>query len=234
MSAGCSLDDAFPDTAEKVPKKKRSATKGPALAFLKGVDSDPDRPFVNEIPKESIPKPFAKEGFQNKAKDDPTVDIIGQGPTMDSYGHTVSSYFGKSETDESLSDFSPAVQDKTGYILNSEFPAKLPAPGLELASAAAAAAASANTNNAWKPINPRRAGIETAFFNEKEQGQDNSTETSDLREEHVALRRQIDMLFARLEHMEHRRGEFSHSELGLFILTGLFIMFGLDSVRRFR
>jgi hypothetical protein len=157
---------------------------------------------------------------------------------MDSYGHTVSSYFGKSETDESLSDFSPAVQDKTGYILNSEFPAKLPAPGLELGgltgSGSAAAAASANTNNAWKPINPRRGGIETAFFNQQEQRENNSTETSDLREEHIALRRQIDMLFARLEHMEHKRGEFSHSELGLFILTGLFIMFGLDSVRRFR
>jgi hypothetical protein len=229
MSAGCSLDDAFPDAVEKLPKKKRSS-KGPALAFLKGVGSDPDRPFVsNGVPVEStLP---VKEGFRS---DDPTVDIIGKAPT-DSYGHSISSYFGKSETDESLSNFSPAVQDTTGYILNAEFPAKQSiAPGLDKA-AGSSLPLSANTNNAWKPMTSGQGGVQTAFFKESLPNTESSDlECADLRKEHALLRRQIDMLFARLEHMEHRRGEFSHSELGLFILTGLFIMFGLDSIRRFR
>jgi hypothetical protein len=235
MSAGCSLDDAFPGAipdAMKGGKKKRSATKGPALAFLKGIDSDPDRPFVsNGVPIETT-KPFGnKEGFSNK--DDPTVDIIGKGDgqTKDSYGHSISSYFGKSETDESHSQFSPSVQDKTGYILHSVFPAKLSvAPGLDTA-AGSSLPLSANANNAWKPMSS--SGQETAFFKEKETQRDRY-DSDDLREEHALLRRQIDTLFARLESMEHRRGEFSHSELGLFILTGLFVMFGLDRVRRFR
>ena len=238
MSAGCSLDDAFPDgVIPRIPKKKRSPTKGPALAFLKGIDSDPDRPFVtNGVPEEgkSFPKP---EGFANK--DDPTVDIIGQGssqnPVKDSYGHAVSSYFGKSETDESLSNFSPEVQDKTGYMLHSVFPAKLSvAPGLDMA-AGASLPLSANTNNAWKPMTSG-GGVGTAFYKENEhpvQHQEIEGD-SDLRREHALLRRQIDTLFARLESMEHRRGEFSHSELSLFILSGLFLMFGLDSIRRFR
>jgi hypothetical protein len=246
MSAGCSLDDAFPAFPDgvKSPKKKRS-TKGPALAFLKGVDSDPDRPFVATIPKESQNFPN-KEGFA--MKDDPTVDIIGvpgvQAPAagVDSYGHTVSSYFGKSETDESLSNFSPSVNDKTGYTLHSSFPAKLSvAPGLDTA-AGSSLPLSANANNAWKPLTT--AGQETAFFKEKTapfdfglglgQNQDQDPQPNDLRQDHAMLRRQIDTLFARLESMEHRRSEFSHSELGLFILTGLFIMFGLDTVRRLR
>jgi len=243
MSAGCSLDDAFPDgEIPRIPKKKRSPTKGPALAFLKGVDSDPDRPFVtNGIPEEGKAFPN-KEGFANK--DDPTVDIIGQGKGKaqaqsqgtDSYGHAVSSYFGKSETDESLSNFSPEIQDKTGYILNSVFPAKLSvAPGLDKA-AGASLPLSANTNDAWKPMTSGRGGVETAFYKEKEHDiySQDVPDDSDLRREHALLRKQIDTLFARLESMEHRRSEFSHSELSLFILTGLFIMFGLDSVRRLR
>lgn len=247
MSAGCSLDDAFPDGGiPRIPKKKRSPTKGPALAFLKGIDSDPDRPFVtNGVPEEGKAFPKA-EGFANK--DDPTVDIIGQpqsqgkpqSPVKDSYGHAVSSYFGKSETDETLSNFSPELQDKTGYILNSVFPAKLSvAPGLDMA-AGASLPLSANTNDAWKPMTSGgRGGVQTAFYKEKEHVETHDMShsidgDSDLRREHALLRRQIDTLFARLESMEHRRGEFSHSELSLFILSGLFLMFGLDSIRRFR
>jgi hypothetical protein len=227
MSAGCSLDDAFPAFPDGVkhPKKKRS-TKGPALAFLKGVDSDPDRPFVsNGVPNER-PAFAVKEGFA--MKDDPTVDIIGNEKQVDSYGHTVSSYFGKSETDEHLSNFSPSVDDKTGYTLHSVFPAKLSiAPGLDTA-AGSSLPLSANANNAWKPMTS--AGQETAFFKENE----NDPAPNASHEEYAMLRRQIDTLFSRLENMEHRRSEFSHSELGLFILTGLFIMFGLDTARRFR
>ena len=245
MSAGCSLDDAFPDAVPRLQnQKKKRSTKGPALAFLKGVDSDPDRPFVGKVPEEV--KPFANkeglrtaktEGFENQ--DDPTVDIIGQGPVKDSYNHAVSSYFGKSETDESLSNFSPAVEDKTGYILNPVFPAKVPAS----ASASASLDASANANDTWKPMTSGRSGIQTAYFGHSDASNaapsprphaETVKLSGDVDETMVLLRRQIDTLFARLESMEHRRSEFSHSELGLFIVTGLFIMFGLDTVRRFR
>jgi hypothetical protein len=148
MSAGCSLDDAFPDAVPRLPsQKKKRSTKGPALAFLKGVDSDPDRPFVGKVPEEA--KFANKEGFSNQ--DDPTVDIIGKGPVKDSYNHEVSSYFGKSETDEGLSNFSPAVEDKTGYILNPVFPAKVTTQ-LDL---------SANANDTWKPMTSGRSGIQT-------------------------------------------------------------------------
>lgn len=235
MSAGCSLDDAFPDAVPRLPSQKKKKTKGPALAFLKGLDSDPDRPFVGGVPAEREP---VKEGF---TQDDPTVDIIGQAAQgqKDSYGHMVSSYFGKSETDETHSNFSPAVEDKTGYILNPVFPAKAPAS----ASASAPAAIlplSANTNDTWKPMTSGLSGIQTAYFGPsttpsyQPSGDERQTLSSDVDETMTLLRRQIDTLFARLESMEHRRSEFSHSELGMFILTGLFIMFGLDTVRRFR
>jgi len=233
MSAGCSLDDAFPDAVPRLPsQKKKPSTKGPALAFLKGVDSDPDRPFVGKVPGEGLP---TQEGFTNQ--DDPTVDIIGQSPQVkDSYNHAVSSYFGKSETDEAMSNFSPVIEDKTGYILNPVFPAKAPA------TAPSTLDLSANANDTWKPMTSGRSGIQTAYFGPPDASTSNmvlpraETEklSGDVDETMLLLRRQIDTLFARLESMEHRRGEFSHSELGLFILTGLFVMFGLDRVRRFR
>lgn len=240
MSTGCSLDDAFPDGIEKPPKKKRSATKGPSLSFLKGIggdSSDPDRPFVSNGIPQDVEVLRGKEGFANK--DDATVDIIGkskgpgqgqEGMKMDSYNHSISSYFGKSETDESHSQFSPSVKDTNGYKLGVDFPTKMSLPAIELGT-------SANTNNAWKPTSsyPNRGGVETAFF--KETRHDNEPAdaySDDLKEQHAMLRRQIDTLFARLENMEHRRSEFSHSELGLFILTGLFLMFGMDSIRKFR
>ena len=242
MSAGCSLDDAFPDAVPRLASsKKKRSTKGPALAFLKGIDSDPDRPFVGKVPEEGVPY---KEGLKNttaegfRSQDDPTVDIIGKGELKDSYNHAVNSYFGKSETDESLSNYSPAVEDKTGYILNPVFPAKIPSASAS-ASASALLDLSANANDTWKPMTSGRSGIQTAYFGPStnsaslSSGEDAKL-SGDVDETMALLRRQIDTLFARLESMEHRRSEFSHSELSLFILTGLFIMFGLDTVRRFR
>lgn len=234
MSAGCSLDDAFPDAVPRLPSQKKKKTKGPALAFLKGLDSDPDRPFVGGVPSERV---VVKEGFTN---DDSSVDIIGKAPQgqKDSYGHMVSSYFGKSETDENLSNFSPAVEDKTGYILNPVFPAKAPASSAP--APPAILPLSANANDTWKPMTSELSGIQTAYFGPsttpsyQPTGDERQTLSSDVDETMILLRRQIDTLFARLESMEHRRSEFSHSELGMFILTGLFIMFGLDTVRRFR
>jgi hypothetical protein len=228
MSAGCSLDDAFPDAVPRLPSQKKKKTKGPALAFLKGLDSDPDRPFVAGVPAER--EVAVKEGF---TQDDSSVDIIGKAPQgqKDSYGHMVSSYFGKSETDETLSNFSPAVEDKTGYILNPVFPAKAP----PASASPALLPLSANTNDTWKPMTSGLSGIQTAYFGPPTQSyttSENEKLTSDVDETMTLLRRQIDTLFARLESMEHRRSEFSHSELGMFILTGLFIMFGLDTVRR--
>jgi len=234
MSAGCSLDDAFPDAVPRLPSQKKKKTKGPALAFLKGLDSDPDRPFVGGVPAER--EVAVKEGF---TQDDSSVNIIGQAPQgqKDSYGHMVSSYFGKSETDENLSNFSPAVEDKTGYILNPVFPAK--APPASTSTSPAILPLSANANDTWKPMTSELSGIQTAYFGPPTQSYTTSEDqhqkqalSSDVDETMILLRRQIDTLFARLESMEHRRSEFSHSELGMFILTGLFIMFGLDTVRR--
>jgi hypothetical protein len=248
MSAGCSLDDAFPDGIQKSPKVDRGEKKkrkGPALSFLKGIgsDPDPDRQFAlpmeegfanqresfanhKESHKENQ-KANQKETFTNQ--DDPTVDVIGKGTPTDSYGHALSSYFGKSETDDSLSQFSPSVKDTTGYTLNVEFP--IPPKGT-----VSSTGLTANINDTWKPTTsyPNRGGVETAFFKDMPRDQVHDSEISELKQQHALLIRQIDMLFSRLEQMEHKRGEFAHTELALFILTGLFIMFGMDTVRKFK
>jgi hypothetical protein len=244
MSAGCSLDDAFPDGIQKSPKVDRGEKKkrkGPALSFLKGIGSDPDPDRQFALPMEegfaNQRESFANQKENQKAnqketftnQDDPTVDVIGKGPPTDSYGHALSSYFGKSETDDSLSQFSPSVKDTTGYTLNVEFP--IPPKGT-----VSSMGLTANINDTWKPTTsyPNRGGVETAFFKDMGRDQVQDSEISELKQQHALLIRQIDMLFSRLEQMEHKRGEFAHTELALFILTGLFIMFGMDTVRKFK
>ena len=247
MSAGCSLDDAFPDGIQKPPKVDRGEKKkrkGPALSFLKGIgsDPDPDRPFAvpmeEEFSNQKETMATQKERFANQRanqresfanQDDPTVDVIGKGPPTDSYGHALSSYFGKSETDDSLSQFSPSVKDTTGYSLNVEFP--IPPKGT-----VSSMGPTANINDTWKPTTsyPNRGGVETAFFKDMGRDQSQDSDISELKQQQALLIRQIDMLFSRLEQMDHKRGEFAHTELALFILTGLFLMFGMDTVRKFK
>jgi hypothetical protein len=53
-------------------------------------------------------------------------------------------------------------------------------------------------------------------------------------EEKQTLLRKLDVLFARLEELESKRNDYAHSEVALFILSGLFLMFGMETMRKFR
>ena len=54
------------------------------------------------------------------------------------------------------------------------------------------------------------------------------------RDEKAALLNKLDTLFARLEELESKRNEYAHMEISMFILSGLFLMFGLETVRKIR
>jgi hypothetical protein len=66
-----------------------------------------------------------------------------------------------------------------------------------------------------------------------------STPTSALHKEdmptnNTLLQSKIDTLFARLESMECQGSEFASTEIALFILSGLFLLFGLETLRKFK
>ena len=220
----CSLTEAFPDTtdragkiARKEERKKAKACGGPALSFLKAQDSapekelkaqdkDPDR--VSERPEET-PSPMKKEPFGDTVK-----DVIGK------------SYFGKSE-DDSFADFSPAINDNPGYQIQGAGFGSFDKKGLE--KAAGQILPTPPLNNAWKPLTP--GGAQTSFFDTHYETRHDDNDSFS-KEEKRAFLKKLDVLFARLDDLENRKNEYAHTEVSLFILSGLFLLFGLETVRK--
>jgi hypothetical protein len=67
-----------------------------------------------------------------------------------------------------------------------------------------------------------------------ESGRDEAGRNEAGRNDQELLHRKIDTLFARLESMECQNSEFASTEIALFILSGLFLLFGLETLRKFK
>jgi hypothetical protein len=222
---GCSLKDAFPDNTEKAGKvakkeerKKAAICKGPALSFLKGGDNPPDP----DRPAEPIAPPPEKMASNATSASQP-----------------VNQYFGKGETDEAFADFSPSVEQNPGYKLQPDFLASFQEAGLGKASGIPA-----KDNNQWSSL----LGTESSESNKHkpwgratrdesgrdEAGRNEAGRNEAGRNDQELLHRKIDTLFARLESMECQNSEFASTEIALFILSGLFLLFGLETLRKFK
>jgi hypothetical protein len=281
--SGCSLHEAFPDTAtrsgQKARRDERARAKkcqSPALAFLKAtgdVDLDPDRQaLVPLTPAEKLTRAdeFAKQkliqGFSSGTSAEPQYvganesyagqimggdpaavmgkkvnDVIGSGSTpaaatsasqlpditRSQDGTPVPSYFGKSEN-QGFADFSKSLTDNTGYqIPGADFLGSFRQSGLDKPSGEQNLPIP-NINSVWKPITP--SGANTSFFDSSAQ-RDDSIFSKDEKE---SLLSKLDTLFARLEELESKKNEYSHVEVSIFILSGLFLLFGLETVRKIR
>jgi hypothetical protein len=142
-------------------------------------------------------------------------------------GTPVPSYFGKSEN-QGFADFSKSLADNTGYqIPGADFLGSFRQSGLDKPSGEQNLPIP-NINSVWKPITP--SGTNTSFFNSSGQ-RDESIFSKDEKE---SLLKKLDTLFARLEDLESKKNEHSHVEVSIFILSGLFLLFGLETVRKMR
>lgn len=240
---GCSLTEAFPDTtdesgkiARKEERKKAKACKGPALSFLQ---KDPDRHAERPPPP---PEKMRTDGFSDLVGKS-VNDVIGStnlpkavkpsqvsDSTRTSYGEPVPSYFGKSAAD-GFADFNKALGDNRGYMIEgSDFKSSFESKGLDKAGAGAASQLPLpSLNDNWKPLSP--GGAQTSFFDTYPAAAQANTSFS--KEEKETLLKKLDTLFARLEELETKRNEYAHAEVTLFILSGLFLMFGLETMRKF-
>jgi hypothetical protein len=239
--SGCSLTEAFPDVTEKSGKvarkeerKKAKACGGPALSFLKA--QDPDR--FAEKPDDVPSAMKTKESFECEGDDSASLigqhvkDVIGEKsrntiprasplPT-----EKVPSYFGKSS--DAFADFNPALNDNPGYQIQGAGFGSFDKKGLEKVTGTALP--TPNLNDSWKHITP--SGAQTSFFDTKY----TSTKSDDSfsKSEKEALLHKLDVLFARLDDLENKKNEYAHTEISLFILSGLFLLFGLETVRKFK
>jgi hypothetical protein len=247
-------------SARKEERKKAKACKGPALSFLQ--QQDPDRqaerpPSPPEKMRTDGFADFKPLVIKSDEETDKTLvkeligkrvdDVIGDkrvlpkatsasqvtDPTHTAYGEPVPSYFGKSEED-SFADFNKSLTDNRGYTIDgSDFMKSFDAKGVDKAAGGPLPLPSLNDN--WKPISP--SGAQSSFFNTypatRRSGQ-SSSDSSFSKEEKETLLNKLDTLFARLEELETKRNEYAHAEVTLFILSGLFLVFSLDTMRKFR
>lgn len=147
------------------------------------------------------------------------------------YGDPVPSYFGKGV--EGMADFSASLADNTGYtVQGADFQSSFSRGGLEKA-AGSQTLPTPNLNTVWKPITP--TGANTSFF-EYLPATTRTAEESGVfsRDEKATLLQKLDTLFARLEELESKKNEYAHAEVTMFIISGLVLMFGLETVRKLR
>lgn len=225
--SGCSLQEAFPDRAKISGEKARAHEKakakrcaGPALAFLK--ESDPDRHAQTPLPP--------AEKLDKSKFDSFTSDIkspsLSQQSVNDVIG-TKDSYFGKGLTDEGFADFSNSLTDTAGYqIKGADFLGSFGVKGIDAPTAKAPA-----VDINWKPH--LQSGETTSFFPSSGKSE-SSKDYTFTQEEKLSLITKIDTLFARIEDLESKSNEHAPTEVALFILSGLFLMFGLETVRKFK
>ena len=247
--------------ARKEERKKTKACKGPALSFLQ---QDPDRQAERPPPAPEKMRTDGFADFKpiELKQDDEyekglVKDLIGQrvddvigakgrvlpkattasqvaDPTHTSYGEPVPSYFGKGEED-GFADFNKALSDNRGYTVEgSDFRKGFGEKGLDAATGGPLPLPSLNDN--WKPISP--TGVQSSFFNTYPAVPNNQArsglDSSFSKDEKETLLKKLDTLFARLEELETKRNEYAHAEVTLFILSGLFLVYSLDSMRKFR
>jgi hypothetical protein len=241
---GCSLHDAFPDAgdprsagrvARREEKRRATSCPGPALAFLKAqkADLDPDRQTQTKLPpaeKLGAGAGFREtDGFHDGGEGDLAAqkvnDVIGQ--VKAKTATQAPDYFGKPPVD-AYANFSPSPKDNPGYLLGAgqaDFLGSFAAPGLGKAGGEATLA-TPMTNNAWKPMSSPAwtggvigaKGANTSFVNS---------------EDHTTMVKKLDILFARLEDLESRENANGHIEVTMFILSGLFLLFGIETLRKF-
>lgn len=154
----------------------------------------------------------------------------------DMYGKPIKSYFGKG-LEDSFADFSNSLNDNPNYTLtqnSAEFLGSFGAVGLAN-SQGKPFSATPSVNDAWKPLTS--AGARTSFYEYlPPPAGEYPTSSQDYgvfnKDEKTALLKKLDTLFARLEELESKRNENSHAEISLFVLSGLFLIYGIDAARR--
>lgn len=232
----------------------------PKLKGSEGFSSDQQASNTQWIPRPTTPEGEAVQELVKNLVGQRVDDVIGQkqrntlprgieksselpDPSKDMFGQRTPSYFGSDGTEpaktvntgvEGYADFSSSLHDKTGYQLTTsgqaDFLGSFAASALDKASGKAALS-TPSINDAWKPLTP--SGSRSSFFENLPEPSGQSLASSFNKEEKDGLLRKLDILFARLDDLESKRNENAHIEVTLFVLSGLFLMYGIDALRKF-
>jgi hypothetical protein len=242
-----------PDRQQYKKTKTPEALRSKEEAFLGGQYSDQKASNNVWVPRSKSLCDMAEDDAIKNLVGQQVDDVIGQAsretlpkniegtsqlpdPRKSTFGSKVASYFGKG-IDDGFADFSKSLNDNPGYQLTSQgadFLGSFGAVGLGK-SAGVPTLATPSINDAWKPLSP--GGARSSFFEvlqpssiESRAGNGDAGVFS--RDEKEALLKKLDFLFAKLDDLQSKKNEYAHVEVSLFVLSGLFVMYGLDLARR--
>lgn len=145
-------------------------------------------------------------------------------------------FFGAGDDDdmaEGFASFTNIIGDDPGYKLSPDFTQTFSAKGAAKASGLSIdnrlPTADVNTNTMWKPLTS--GGANTAFYSKVNTRPSISVVPSSTDETRDMLKK-MDKIFARLDDLENRKSENAQTEVVLFVMSGLFILFTMDLLVR--
>lgn len=156
------------------------------------------------------------------------------GPTkLETGGSSVPSYFGAgtddddSEVMEGFSTYTNVIGDDPNFRLKPDFSKTFEAKGLNKAAGTDLPPVPANTF--WKPL---VSGVSTSFFSNINTPKQYKEQPQPLVEDQGEILKRLDKIFARLDDLESRKSENANTEVLLFVMSGVFVMFTMDLLAR--
>ena len=234
----CSLEYAFTppnQEARKQERKKAKRCKGPALAFINSSGPelpDPDVPSRSSTIKHTAsPAMNPSTGLREHSPVDVETTELFEGdivPKTIQEQNAAPSFFGKDPADN-FASFSHVVGDSKEYRLQPDFADSFRQVGTLSGAGATAALPTPSVRDIWKPLTP--TGARSSFFEALPPPGGEVPVNADT----SILHSKLDRIFARLDELESNKTvdtANSQTEVLLFIMSGIFVLFSMDLLVR--
>jgi hypothetical protein len=247
--------------ARREERKKAERCKGPPMTFLNASTGDepvvdPDRPALRPLP-ETPPMNMKTGLIEHSPVDAPPAEPFTDAPPIARFRSEVvpsatqalhntfpkglpkssekPKYFGANfdeDVSEGFASFTNVIGDDPSYRMPTDFTKSFEAQGYDKAAGEEILPVP-SMNNFWKPLTP--SGARSSFFTAlpapggtipsvKEQA------NSPFDKEEFF--KKLDTIYARLDDLETRRGENTQTEVLMFIMSGIFVLFTMDLLVR--
>ena len=181
--------------------------------------------FPSVVGQTKLPKKSSSTPSYFGASEDTEEGFQGLGGAEGTFGLTSKNYSPKM-------NYENVIGNDDAYRMYPDFKAAFDRVTGTSAAAGKALGPVPSVGFEWKPLTP--SGARTSFFDElPPPGGTYAKDTSvPVGEETRTIQKKLDTLFARLDDLESRRGENTQTEVLLFVMSGLFVIFGMDVISK--
>ena len=203
------------------------------------VDAPQPEGFQNQEDANSVPYDLTSQRVPNdqQFKAMNTLPNVGGQTQLPGKVPSVPAYFGKGLDDtgvegfqdkSGVAPFTDVIGEDSSYRLYPDFKQAFDRiPGLSKSSGSPYAPVPSVVDQ-WKPLTP--SGARTSFFDELPPPGGEVVKQNWSPTEQGTVVKKLDQLFARLDDLEARRGENTQTEILLFVMSGLFVLFSMNIV----